>query len=103
VALYPEHGQTAEALLQRADIAMYAAKRAGGDYHLYTVEADAQALDRMTLAGELRAAIDHDQLRLHYPAQGQLRLRHGGPGRGAGALGPPAAGAAGAGPLRAPG
>lgn len=35
IALYPEHGDEAEALLQRADAAMYRAKRAGGGFALY--------------------------------------------------------------------
>ena len=35
ISIYPDHGQDAESLVHRADIAMYAAKKSGGgNYHL---------------------------------------------------------------------
>jgi diguanylate cyclase (GGDEF)-like protein len=36
IALYPEHGRNGDLLLRRADLAMYAAKRTGNSYVLYT-------------------------------------------------------------------
>ncbi len=40
VALYPEHGETIEVLMQAADGAMYAAKQAGRDNYRFADEAD---------------------------------------------------------------
>lgn len=66
VAIYPEHGQDPKTLLRRADVAMYIAKRAGGGHAVYSCEQDANDPERLELVGELRDAIEHDQLVLHY-------------------------------------
>src|SRR5439155_11993331 len=61
IALYPEHGQDAETLVRRADLAMYAAKAAGGGHATYTPEQE-HAPGRLSLEAELRAAIERDEL-----------------------------------------
>jgi diguanylate cyclase (GGDEF)-like protein len=66
IVLHPEHGSDAKALLRRADVAMYAAKRAGGGHAVYSCELDANDPDRLTMMAELRDAIEHEQLLLHY-------------------------------------
>lgn len=66
IALYPEQGEDAGTLMQRADMAMYAAKRGQSGYAFYAAEADQYSLDRLALQSELRYAIEHDQLVLHY-------------------------------------
>jgi EAL domain-containing protein (putative c-di-GMP-specific phosphodiesterase class I) len=66
VVAYPEHGTDAKVLLRHADVAMYAAKRAGIGYSVYSCEQDTNDPDRLTLIGELRAAIGSDELVLHY-------------------------------------
>jgi diguanylate cyclase (GGDEF)-like protein/PAS domain S-box-containing protein len=75
VALYPDHAGDAETLAQRADVAMYTAKRAGGGIALYSPEHDQSSVRRLALLGELRGAIEDDQLLLHY--QPTLDLRTG--------------------------
>jgi diguanylate cyclase (GGDEF)-like protein len=57
-AMAPTHGTDAELLLQRADIAMYDAKRSGVPYRLYARDDDRHSLDRLTLMGELRQLLD---------------------------------------------
>jgi diguanylate cyclase (GGDEF)-like protein/PAS domain S-box-containing protein len=64
VALYPEHGEAAELLLQHADAAMYAAKRNGFGFVVYNAEAEGNRARRLSLTGELRRAIEDDQLSL---------------------------------------
>lgn len=66
VAIYPDHGDDAESLRKHADIAMYAAKRRGGGVAVYDPERDRPNLDRLTLVGQLRHAIDNDELTVHY-------------------------------------
>jgi diguanylate cyclase (GGDEF)-like protein/PAS domain S-box-containing protein len=66
IALCPEHGEDADTLLRRADIAMYTAKRAHEGFAFYQPEQDDHTPDRLLLAGELRHAIENDQLVLHY-------------------------------------
>jgi diguanylate cyclase (GGDEF)-like protein/PAS domain S-box-containing protein len=75
VALYPDHASDAETLAQRADVAMYTAKRSGGGIALYSPEHDQSSVRRLALLGELRSAIEDDQLLLHY--QPTLDLRTG--------------------------
>ncbi len=73
IALYPEHGDTAEALLQHADVAMYVAKEAHSGAEVYMPQHDLYSRDRLTLIGELRGAIERDELVLHYQPKVDLR------------------------------
>jgi diguanylate cyclase (GGDEF)-like protein len=66
IACFPDHGEDGEALLQRADIAMYVAKADHSGAQLYETEQDRHSVQRLALAGELRRAIEHDELVLHY-------------------------------------
>jgi diguanylate cyclase (GGDEF)-like protein len=65
-ALCPEHGTTADELLQRADIAMYAAKANRTGYMLFDASQDSSDPRKLTLASELRRSIDEGHLVLHY-------------------------------------
>jgi diguanylate cyclase (GGDEF)-like protein len=66
VALYPEHGTDVDVLLQRADVAMYAAKALGSGPVTYSTELDHNSPLQLALVGELRHAIDDGQLVVHY-------------------------------------
>ena len=66
VAIFPEHGTSADELRQHADIAMYVAKRRGGGVEVYDPVRDQPDKHRLTLVSQLRAAIDEDTLDLHY-------------------------------------
>lgn len=65
-AIFPAHGDTADDLIQRADIAMYAAKQQQTGYSIYSPEADANSLRNLTLTGDLRRAIETDELELAF-------------------------------------
>jgi len=71
-AVAPTHGSDAHVLLQRADIAMYDAKRSGVPYRLYVRDDDRHSLDRLTLMGELRHLLD-DGLRVWFQPKVDLR------------------------------
>jgi diguanylate cyclase (GGDEF)-like protein/PAS domain S-box-containing protein len=75
IAVAPEHGHDADTLLRCADVAMYQAKRSGTGVALYSAAGDEHRPNRLALLGELRNAIEHDELRLHY--QPKLGLRDG--------------------------
>jgi len=66
IALYPEHAGTGEELLQHADIAMYTAKDTHAGYMLFDRTQDQHSPRRLALLGELRRALERDQLVLHY-------------------------------------
>jgi predicted signal transduction protein with EAL and GGDEF domain len=66
VALYPEHGDNADSLLRRADVAMYAAKKSDAGFVVYDAAQDKHSPLRLALSGALRQAIGSEQLHLHY-------------------------------------
>ncbi|MCI0527052.1 MAG: EAL domain-containing protein [Nitrospira sp.] len=66
IVLYPDHGSDADSLIQRADVAMYAAKQTGSGYTIYTADQDQHSPRRLALMAELRHAIEEGQLLLHY-------------------------------------
>jgi len=59
-------GETAPSLLRRADVAMYVAKETQTGARVYTAELDDHTTDRLALIGEMRHALDHDELVVHY-------------------------------------
>lgn len=63
------HGDHAATLLQRADIAMYVAKTESRGVSVYDPTSDRNSPERLALLGELRRAIEHDELVLHFQAQ----------------------------------
>ncbi len=75
IALYPEQGTDPDTLIQRADIAMYAAKMSGSGHLFYAPEIDRYNPKRLGLMAELRQAIDQDQLILQYQPKIHLKDR----------------------------
>ncbi|MGZ6826244.1 MAG: putative bifunctional diguanylate cyclase/phosphodiesterase, partial [Mycobacteriales bacterium] len=75
IALHPEHGQQIDALIARADVAMYAAKEDRGGWAIYDPEEDQHTPERLALLAELRDGIGRGELVLHY--QPKCRARTG--------------------------
>jgi len=74
IALCPDHGQNALTLLRHADVAMYIAKRARRGYAVYAPRQDDHDAARLVLTAELRHAIGHDELVLHFQPKIDLRI-----------------------------
>jgi diguanylate cyclase (GGDEF)-like protein/PAS domain S-box-containing protein len=67
IAVFPQHADDADALTRRADVAMYAAKRARSGFSVYSVDQEGgENGGRLPLIGKLRYAIDQFELVLHY-------------------------------------
>jgi len=64
IALFPGHGSDAKALLRRANAAVRKAKPARGGYAFYSGQEKENTL-RLGLMGELRQAIERNELRLY--------------------------------------
>lgn len=75
IALYPEHGTNAALIMQRADVAMYAAKHNGGGSTVYAADRDHYSARRLALMGELRYAIEHHELTLYYQPKIHMQTR----------------------------
>ena len=66
ITLFPQHGDDEVTLLQRADVAMYVAKRNHHGYDLYDPTTDQHSLRNLALLGQLRNGIDHNELELYF-------------------------------------
>lgn len=62
IALYPDDGDQPADLLRCADMAMYAAKEAGGNtFKFYSAQMNAEALSRMDMEANMRRALNNDE------------------------------------------
>jgi diguanylate cyclase (GGDEF)-like protein len=77
ISVFPDDGEDAEALLTRADMALYRAKHLGRGCHQFFEPAlHAQAVERQSIEAGLRSAIDGREFELLY--QPKINLRTGG-------------------------
>lgn len=76
ISLYPEDGTNVETLMRAADGAMYHAKENGrGNYRFFTQDLNAAIQQRLALENQLRRALVHGQLVLHYQPQVDMHDR----------------------------
>jgi diguanylate cyclase (GGDEF)-like protein/PAS domain S-box-containing protein len=76
IAVYPYDAQDADTLMKNADAAMYHVKQAGRDaYQFYSKSMNASAVQKLSLEGELKRAIERRELSVAY--QPKLDLRSG--------------------------
>src|SRR5439155_15109944 len=73
IACFPDHGSSADMLLQKADVAMYVAKGDGVGIAAYAPSRDRHTHRRLTLISELRKGLDESQFFVEY--QPILHLR----------------------------
>jgi diguanylate cyclase (GGDEF)-like protein len=66
IAAYPAHGDDADILFRHLDVAVHLAKFSPHGFTVYSPEQDRYNIRQLTLLGELRHAIDHDELMLYY-------------------------------------
>ncbi len=66
IAVYPDHATDAESLLQRVDVATYAAKNNPRSIQVYRMAMESRSTHRLGLVSELRRAIDDGSLTVHY-------------------------------------
>jgi diguanylate cyclase (GGDEF)-like protein len=70
IAMFPTDGGDAELLLRHGDLAMYFAKRRSpGTYAYFDASMNEGALQRYTIEGKLRGALERGELSLHYQPQ----------------------------------
>lgn len=67
ISIYPNDGLDAEALVKNADIAMLSAKDNGrNNYQFFRASMNEHALERQSIEGSLRHALDRGEFVLHY-------------------------------------
>jgi diguanylate cyclase (GGDEF)-like protein len=72
IARFPDHGTDPDALIQRADVAMYQAKAQQTGWLEYEPARDEHSRTKLALAGELRRAISDRELVVHYQPKADL-------------------------------
>ncbi|MCB2227030.1 MAG: EAL domain-containing protein [Desulfarculaceae bacterium] len=73
LSVSPGDAETPEELIQHADTAMHAAKRRGRSrYEFFDASMNRRVVDRLTLEGELRTALEQEQFILYYQPQVEL-------------------------------
>ncbi|MFN2587665.1 MAG: putative bifunctional diguanylate cyclase/phosphodiesterase [Actinomycetota bacterium] len=73
VSMFPDHARGVDALLQRADVAMYAAKETQTGYEFYNPDRDQNSLRRLALGSELSNAIQNKEVVLYYQPKADMR------------------------------
>ena len=67
IAIFPHDGDDTDVLLKHADTAMYHAKKSGrNDYACFSESMKKEALQKLTLEGDLRKAIERKEFELYY-------------------------------------
>ncbi len=75
IAMHPDHGDDPGVLLRRADVAMYAAKRDGLGHVVYHQALDFHTPERLTLLSDAHAAIQSNELLLHFQPKMHIATR----------------------------
>ena len=77
IALFPQHGDNADALIRHANIALYHGRLSGSSSHTFFMQEMGKSTDhRLTLEQDLRQALDQDQFELYFQPQMGLKNRH---------------------------
>ncbi len=70
ISLFPNDGEDGEALIKSADVAMFRAKEKGRNlFQFYTADMNARTHQLLMLENDLRRALEHEQLKLHFQPQ----------------------------------
>ena len=72
VSVFPHDGEDADELIQRSDVAMYAAKQNHSGYAQYSPGQNKYSPERLALVGELRQAFEEDELVNLYQPKARL-------------------------------
>ncbi|WP_020681183.1 putative bifunctional diguanylate cyclase/phosphodiesterase [Marinobacterium rhizophilum] len=70
---YAPGSTAADAMLAQADLALYRSKEEGrNQYHFHSEDLDQEVFDRVTLANDLRTAMEQNELELYYQPEVEL-------------------------------
>ncbi|MBW8844174.1 MAG: EAL domain-containing protein [Burkholderiales bacterium] len=75
IVLFPEHGATPHDVFRHMDIALHQAKQRGGRHAFFDAQNNLDQPSRLSMASQLKRAIDGDQLRLYL--QPKVDMRNG--------------------------
>lgn len=66
VSLFPQHAETSNLMIQKADVAMYSALQAGKSFAVYDPEKDTYTRDHLSLMSELTHGLSNGEFQPYY-------------------------------------
>jgi diguanylate cyclase (GGDEF)-like protein len=72
IAMFPQHGATPDDLMQKADVAMYAAKELRTGYELYSPHQHQFKREQLDLLSQVRGAIERREFVLYFQPKARL-------------------------------
>ncbi len=75
IAVYPDHGSSSATLLQRADVATFAAKSTSSAVQMFNLGLESRSARRLGLAGDLRRALENRELEVVFQPKVSLASR----------------------------
>lgn len=75
IVLYPDHGSDSDTLMRRADMTMSIAKKSDPGYTFYDPKFDFYSPRRLMLLGELRQAINNNDMQLYYQPKISMKTK----------------------------
>ena len=77
ISIFPEDGETVEALLEKADTAMYRAKDAGrNSYQIYSPTMNARSIEKLSMEESLKSALKREEFDLNYQVKIDMTTGH---------------------------
>jgi diguanylate cyclase (GGDEF)-like protein len=74
ICMYPKDAEDEQSLMRNADMAMYLAKEEGkNNYQFYSKNIQSKSLERISIETNLRLALEHNELSLHYQAKVDIK------------------------------
>ena len=74
IGVYPDDGNDIKTHMRNADTAMYHAKEKGrNNYQFFSHDMNVRAVERLTLEGALRRALEREEFVLHYQPQADMK------------------------------
>jgi len=74
ISCYPDHGEDASTLMQKADVAMFLAQQNPGRSAIYDAEKDPYNSRQLTMMGELRQGLQADDFSLYFQPKIDIAL-----------------------------
>jgi len=76
ISVFPDDGMDVDTLVKNADTAMYQAKENGPQtYQFFTAAMNVKAVERQSIEGSLRRALERQEFALHYQPKVNLKTR----------------------------
>jgi len=66
LSLYPHHGEDGDTLIQKADVAMYGARKSVNHFAVYDVEKDTYCKNQLSLMSDLKRGLVRNEFQLYY-------------------------------------